>query len=157
MQATLHYLGLRRLCCFPTFLACLTYGIFSWLSHYEELISCFETFEEPSFGWKTLAAITALIAMGLIQALIGMGTLYSWQALSTAFVMSAACAVIGFRYTPWGWETRLTVFGVFALCAVVEAAAVIGPHEKEVRRDRTHSRANGRRISKVRRRSNGRL
>ena len=149
IQPPLQCLGLRRLCCFPTFLACLTYGIFSWLSHYEELMRCFGTLEEPSFGWQVLVSISTLTILGILQALIGMGTLYSRQALGTAFVMSTACSIIGLNYTPWGWKIRLSVFGAFALCAIIEAASVIGPIEKRARRTQAQRRAGVRMAQKT--------
>lgn len=133
LKTPLGNLGLRRLVCLPTFLGCLGLGAFSFISSYEELTKCIDKFEEPSFGWGVLITMCIIVGLGIIQALIGMGTIYSWQALSVAFVMSAVCAFVGLNYMPGTWKERLIVFGVFVVCALVEAASAIGPIERKKR------------------------
>ena len=133
VKVPLGNLGLRRLVCLPTFLGCLGLGACSFISSYEELAKCIDKFEEPSFGWGVLVTMCIIVGLGIIQALIGMGTIYSWQALSVAFVMSAVCAFVGLNYMPGTWKERLIVFGVFVVCALVEAASAIGPIERKKR------------------------
>lgn len=133
VKVPLRNLGLRRLVCLPTFIGCLLLGAFSFVSAYEELAKCIDSFVEPSFGWGVLVAMCLIVGLGVVQALIGMGTIYSWQALAVAFVMSAVCAFVSLNYMPGTWKERLIAFGVFVACALVEATSAIGPIERKKR------------------------
>lgn len=133
VKVPLRNLGLRRLVCLPTFIGCLGLGAFSFISSYEELAKCIDHFAEPSFGWGVLVTMCLIVGLGIVQSLIGMGTIYNWQALAVAFVMSATCAFIGLNYMPGTWKERLLVFAVFVACALVEATSAIGPIERKKR------------------------
>lgn len=126
-RKALPHLGLRRLLCVLTFLASMGIGVIYWLLIKDELIAYLEYGKLPTFNTNIAVAIVSIVILGIIESLIGMGTIYSKASLTVAFVMSTICAILSLLNIPGGWSVRLTAFGLFAVCGLLEAISAMEP------------------------------
>lgn len=121
----LQHLVIRRLLCLISLFASLGLGAITWLTIDEELMAFFNYARLPSFNIRSVLALASIVVLGTLQALIGIGALYSRPALTFAFFLSVISAFLALFCIPGGWTVRLAVFGLYVLCALSEAVSAM--------------------------------
>lgn len=121
----LQHLVLRRLLCLISLFASLGLGAITWLTIDEELMAFFNYARLPSFNIRSVLALASIVMLGTLQALIGIGALYSRPTLTFAFFLSVVSAFLALFCIPGGWTVRLAMFGLYVLCGLSEAVSAM--------------------------------
>jgi len=121
----LQHLVIRRLLCLISLFASLGLGAITWLTIDEELMAFFNYARLPSFHIRSVLALASIVVLGTLQALIGIGALYSRPALTFAFFLSVVSAFLALFCIPGGWTVRLAMFGLYVLCGLSEAVSAM--------------------------------